>query len=559
MTPTQPAKETIYIDAEDEITAVIDKMRAAESKIIALVLPKRATTMQSIVNLKLLKRTAEEAKKSLVLITSERNLLPLAGAVGLHVAKTLQSKPAIPPVPKVSEAPENLEDEVDEEDVPIDPHTSIGQLAGHVATEETIELDNDAAEVLPSKSSKLNGDKKQAKKLKVPNFDKFRLLIFAGIGVLLLMIVGGIFAFVILPKAKITIKTDTTSVSTDLLVTARTDAKSVDPTALIVPAVTKQLKKTDTEKAPATGQRDDGTKATGTVTILNCNKDHESVTVPAGSLLSTTNSGTALAFVTNETVTIPQSNFTGSGVCKNDSSKIVAVTAQNAGDKHNLSAHRQFSISISGLSGTDSSAMTGGTSKMVQIVSATDIESAKQKAVDRITAAATNELKAQLAADNALVLTETFAASEPAVSSAPNVGEQASEVNVTVTITFVQLGAKKDDIKVLVENDAKKRIDTSKQAIQDNGVEKAVVRVTEKSASEAKFQLQTIVVAGAQLDAPAIKKEIAGKKKGDTQRIILARPGIKDVNIDYSPFWVFSTPKQASHTTIIFEQANEPR
>src|SRR5436190_17633981 len=94
--PAAKAKETIYVDVEDDITAIIDKVEAAKAKVVALVLPKRSTTLQSTVNMRLLKRSAESADKDLVLVTSEGALLPLAGAVGLHVAKNLQSAPKVP-------------------------------------------------------------------------------------------------------------------------------------------------------------------------------------------------------------------------------------------------------------------------------------------------------------------------------------------------------------------------------------------------------------------------------------------------------------------------------
>ena len=96
-------KDTIYIDVDDEITTIIDKLRSSPGKIVALVLPKRATVFQSIVNMKLLKRTADNAKKHVVLVTSEAALMPLAGTVGLYVAETPQSKPEIPPVPGVDD------------------------------------------------------------------------------------------------------------------------------------------------------------------------------------------------------------------------------------------------------------------------------------------------------------------------------------------------------------------------------------------------------------------------------------------------------------------------
>ena len=94
MEPSQ--KDTVYIDIDDEITSIIDKVSSSESKLVAGALPKRATMLQSSVNMKLLKKAADSAKKQVVLITSETSLLPLAGLAGLHVARTLQSKPAIP-------------------------------------------------------------------------------------------------------------------------------------------------------------------------------------------------------------------------------------------------------------------------------------------------------------------------------------------------------------------------------------------------------------------------------------------------------------------------------
>src|SRR5438270_1969810 len=107
------SKDVIYIDIDDEITSIIDKVQSSDAKILALVLPKRAAVFQSIVNMKLLKRAADSAKKNLVLITSEAGLLPLAGAAGVHVAKSLTSKPEIPAGPPGMEDTEETVDEAE--------------------------------------------------------------------------------------------------------------------------------------------------------------------------------------------------------------------------------------------------------------------------------------------------------------------------------------------------------------------------------------------------------------------------------------------------------------
>ncbi|MBX4201635.1 hypothetical protein KW803_01935, partial [Candidatus Saccharibacteria bacterium] len=97
--PPKPSKDVIYVDVDDEITSIIDKVENSPEKVVALVLPKRAASLQSTVNMKLLARSAKTAGKNPVLITSESSLMPLAGVAGLHVAKNLQSKPEIPDLP----------------------------------------------------------------------------------------------------------------------------------------------------------------------------------------------------------------------------------------------------------------------------------------------------------------------------------------------------------------------------------------------------------------------------------------------------------------------------
>jgi hypothetical protein len=190
MNTAKPSKDVIYLDLDDEITSIIDKVENSKSKIVALVLPKRATTLQSIVNMRLLKRSAEKAGKNVVLITGEAALLPLAGAAGLHVAKNLQSKPEIPPSPDMDmddmpgEPAAETEGAADaDEGAPakIDYSKPIGELAAaSMVDEESIPLEDTDDGTEQSGDS---GDKKKPKKdkrLAVPNFERFRLLVGLG-------------------------------------------------------------------------------------------------------------------------------------------------------------------------------------------------------------------------------------------------------------------------------------------------------------------------------------------------------------------------------------------
>jgi len=325
-------KDTIYIDIDDEITGVIDKLQASNGKIVALVLPKRAAVFQSIVNMKLLKRAADAGKKNMVLITSEAGLLPLAGVAGIHVAKTLNSKPEIPLAPQ---AFDDVEETVEEDasltdDEELDASQPVGVLAGTAATTaaiaakpsddamETLTLDDEdlppeAAAAPGAKDFKAPGKKKKDKKdkkLAVPNFERFRLILV--IAVLVLILGGGGFAFASasLQKATITIKTDATSVNTSVPLILSTSATTLNAASGTAPAKLAQTQKTYTQQVATTGQKNNGNKASGSVTVINCSGGQ--VDIPAGTGYSSNGN----TYIGQAAVSVPDSNYSKAGDCK---------------------------------------------------------------------------------------------------------------------------------------------------------------------------------------------------------------------------------------------------
>jgi len=542
-------KDVIYLDLDDEITTIIEKLHGAKSKIVAFVLPKRASVFQSIVNMKLLKRTADDTNKHIVLITSEPGILPLAGAVGVHVAKTLQSKPVIPPAPTAVSNLVVSDEESTDEDVQLDETKPIGELAGVPEETETIELDNSdeatSAAVVPKKPFN--------KKLKIPNFNKFRVRLFLGGAALILILIGWYIAAFVMPKAKILIKTDTSTLTTDVKFTAKTDATALDLENSVVPAKLSELSKTDNEKVAASGQKNTGDKAKGTMNLTNCINDAQSHTVPSGTSFSSGN----FTFVTTEAVTLDPAVFSGN-TCRSDDfglDKDVPVIAVSPGDSYNLSA-RSYTSSISGIQASGSN-MSGGTTKLVKVVAQSDIDNAKQKIQERANSAVAPELQQQLADQDYVGLADTLATGKTTVTSSPNVNEEATEVTVTLATIYTMVGMKKSDVSELIKHKAQDQIDPNQQVILKDGLDEAVFKVTEKKPNnETDLTLQTVVEAGPQLNESNLKKEIAGKKKGDAQKIIQSRPGVKDVTINYSPFWVYSTPSRTSKITIVIESAN---
>lgn len=555
-------KDTIYIDIDDEITGIIDKLKGSDGKIVALVLPKRASVFQSIVNMKLLKRAADSEKKNLVLITSEAGLLPLAGAAGVHVAKTLTSKPVIPTGPDDFDEDEEVDEDATEEleqAAEPDPKAPVGELAaagvagaaiGKASKKdddvETLNLDNE--DVAPaagaSAAKKASSAPKKDKKLKVPDFDRFRLMLIAGGLALLLLIIGFVVANKVLPSATILIKTNASTVDVSMDLNLSTEAKTLNEQDNTVPAKVASAPKTYTQQTTATGQKNNGNKASGTVTLTNCTD--EDVAVPAG----TGTSSNGNTYITQQTVNVPASDFFSNGNCKKNRSASVSIIAQSGGASYNLSSGATFSVAgyskVTGQGGN----ITGGTDNIVKIVTQNDVNTAKSKITP-----ADDEMKKtlsdQLKKDNLYPITATYAAAPATTTSSPNVGDPGDTVTVTETVTYTMFGVKEDDLNKLLDNAIDAELDSNKQGILDNGLSSMVYNVDALTANSAKMTASTTATVGPDLDVAVITKESAGKKPGAIKDELRTNPDVTDVEVKLSPFWVSSVPNKESKIKVI--------
>jgi len=565
-------KDTIYIDIDDEITGIIDKVQGSSSSVVALVLPKRATVFQSIVNMKLLKRAADSSGKNLVLITTEAGLLPLAGAAGVYVAKTLTSKPEIPAGPAIAdEEEENVgEDETVEPEEDLTAENAgdvpIGELAGAAAVGglaasklsnkddvETLQLDNEdlPTDITPPGGKTFEpptGKKSKPKKdknLKVPNFERFRLLLIIGGALLVALIVAGFFGVKILPKATIDIQTNAVNVDVTAPLTLSTTQKTLDLENNTLPAKYQQIPKTYTQTAATTGQKNNGNKATGNITVTNCSQTDD-ITLPAGTGFSSNGN----TYISQSSVTVPASSFK-KGVCQNDGKAGVQVIAQSGGTAYNIPAGSTFKIAYntSSLSATGDT-MSGGTDNIVQSVNQNDINNAKSKIVVD-DPSVKKDLANQLTKSGYYPITDTYVATTPVVTTSAKVGEVANTVTVTEQVTYSMYGVKKGDLQKVVEANVKSQIDTSKQSILNDGLARATYNVETNSPTSAQVTMTTTATVGPDLDIDSIKQNAMGKKSGEVKSDLESQPGVKSVTVKLSPFWVSSVPNKDKKITVI--------
>ena len=83
--------QTFYIDIDEEITSVVERLRHARTSEIILVVPKRALLIQSIVNLRILKREADEARLQLMMVTQDKLGKILIEKAGIFVQQKMDN------------------------------------------------------------------------------------------------------------------------------------------------------------------------------------------------------------------------------------------------------------------------------------------------------------------------------------------------------------------------------------------------------------------------------------------------------------------------------------
>lgn len=550
---TAKGKDTVYIDVDEEITSIISKISNSPKDIVALVLPKRASAMQSIVNMKLLKRTADQNSKQVVLITSEPRLIPLAGIAKLHVAPNLTSKPYMPKEPTASSASDKP---VEVSGGEVDPGTPVSLLAPDAKfadDQEPIPIDNTAKPTAPIPPNKPKAGK--GNKFKIPNFTKFRKkMIFGGLAALLvigLLIYGLIFA----PKAKVLVKAETSETALSLPFIADTAATELDKDSNIVQALTKEAQKNDSEKVETSGEENKGDKASGEVsmTVKKCTPPlDEPPAVPSGTGISANNQ----TYITQEKASFA---FAGaSGSCVNyKSPNPIPIVSQKGGKANNVPSGTNFSVAGRSDVAASGSA-SGGTDKIVRVVSLTDIDKAKER-INSKQNTVQEDMKTEFARQGYVPINESFSSTDADYVVSTAIGAEANEVSVSVTIKYAMLGVKEDDIKALIEEQIKEDDQNGGQKVLNDGLAQAKFTPSEPqkklSDKQKAFTLESKVVLGPEIKQDEIKQQISGKKTGEAEDLIKDRAGLADPKIELSPFWVRKIPK-ASRITIEVQQAD---
>lgn len=544
-------KDVIYIDTEDDITAIIGKVRASEHKIVALVPPKRIGAIQSAVNLKLVQRAAGQADKHLVLISSNAALTALAGSANIPVAKNLQSKPEVAEIPAIDI--DDGEDVIDGSDMAAAPKGSAkSDLDDAIAAaDDDLGASAGVAPARPVRATPSGPRVAGGRGIKIPNFDKFRKKLFL-IGAAAVLLIGFlVWAIVFAPAAKITITARTSDSSLNTLVKMG-DSLTTSLRDGTVKSMTKTVKKDVSVPFTATGSKNVGEKATGTIVMQVCVSTFPPAT-PA-----TVPAGTTVTSGGNQYVTNAAATFSGVGYgngCANYKSGSVPITAANGGASYNTSSGASFTVS-GGSGVTAQGSAAGGTDKTVQVVQQSDVDTVS----NNILSSSDNDTAKKSLQDafgsDYVVLDGSFKSDTSAVKPTPVVGAEADggKGALAGSVTFSMVAVPKKELGTFLDAYFTQQIDgQDNQKVYDNGVKS--VSFTNVNAVDSGFtaNITTNGKIGPKIDDKALKEYAKGKRFGEIQSYVKSINGVEDVDIKFSPFWVNSAPNDVNKIHVEFK------
>lgn len=533
-------KDIIYIDVEDDITAIIGKVKDSNEKIIALVPPKRVGVLQSAVNLRLLQRAAEQNDKRIVLITSNQALSGLAAAASIPIARNLQSKPELAEIPALEV--DDGEDVIDGSQLPVGEHAK--QATSDDADDEAdlIEGVDIEQEVPKGPTPATIRPKKTSGAKKVPNFGIFRKRLVLIIAAAVLLIGGLVWAIVFAPSATIIVTARTTEVTVNDVVTFGSQTNAEQGT---LKSVSQKIEKENTIEFSATGEKDVGEKATGTVRFSTGSIANLGLTIPAGTSVT---SSSGKVFTTTSAVTFNLSNYTGVDT---------GVVAAESGPDYN-GADGSVGGAPSGVSASFTGPTSGGTTKMVPIVTAADVQKAKERLVE----ASNDEMKKELEgkfASNVKVIAASFNVDYGDVKAQPAIGEEVSDKKATLVskTVYTLTGVEESELTAYLEQTLKKQMqDQTTQKIYESGMKDAQLNEFTKNGKTLSVRLVASGQIGPIIDENEIKAKVAGKRFGEVREDLTKINGVSDVDVKFSFFWVRTVPSNQEKITVEFNVHN---
>ena len=561
-------KDVVYIEPEDDITDIISKIENSKQKIVALVPPKKAGILRSLVNIKLIAKAGTNAKKTVVLVTVDPSIVKLAAASKLPVTKDLQTPPTVPhDKPEIDETvTEKVEDEEEKDD------KKMREAEAEAEAEEEAKDEEKSDEKGKKKAKK---EKKEKKEKKLPDNPVLAwivshkgLVIGLTVG-LILLILFLIWALVFAPAVTISVvrRTTESNFSENVTFTDKLAEENASEGKFYLEQKTNENKiKRDIE---ATGKKNVGEYAHGEVVVYAYFKQSGTIAINAGSTFTLSN----LSYTSTE-----NRNLTWSGKsveeCLNAGqptiitsgcliSGRVPVKAVAPGTSYNIAASNTGWSTTAPVGAYTDNAMGGGTDKTITVVTQADVDKVVATIKTGDKAVAKNNLIESIKessndSSTVFIIESSYkqSVSDPEVS--PKVGEEVKEgtkPSLTVTVTDSIYIIDETKVREFITEKAKLANNYKIYQIGDETKEYNGLFIENFIKDQDKYtgKLKTTYISGPSVTENDIVEVVRGKGIGTAKHDVAEIDGIKDITFTTSYPWVSSVPNDPERITVSFE------
>lgn len=541
--------EVIYLEPDEEITSVIDKIKNTKASKLGLVVPREATLLQSVVNLRLLAREAQSLGKEIAIVTGDKIGRNLAAQVGLPVYNSIdEQKPVFQPSPPRPSSEEIIELDMAEKEMVSPPPPGVKV---HHFQDKSVIWRKHAPPVFKPKVTPQGETKLPLAKNR--DFTRAKKIIWPILAILVVLL--GIAAYLLLPKAqvKVFVLSEDLKKSLQVVISDKINLPSLEQNAL--PGEIVEANKEKQERFSTTGKKNIGENAKGTLTVYNSwdSSPHEFSN-------GTKFSSSSKTFLTTEDFTIPGSSVKEGNLVPGSVS--VPIEAENPGEEYNVKAGRFTILGLPAaeqekIYGTLANDLTGGFSKEVQVVSKEDYDNAKKKLVDELSLEVKKEFEEQTQGKK--VLEKAIVIPDPEINSTAGIDQEAKEfemkVNYKEQAMVFDFNAFKDFVVQVLE----KQVPSDKMvAIPNDESIGLVVDKTTYDKGEMSLNVNALAKISSKISSSKIRTAILGKKSTEAEQYIKSQEGISRVEINMWPSWWFmKIPNMERNVNIQIEYLTE--
>jgi hypothetical protein len=596
--------EFIYLEPDGEITEVIERIREAESDLVVVVIPRGSSLGQSIVNLKLLLRKADDFDKKIAIVCGDQISQNLSRQIGLvcfsrlNDAKKADYKTVFKEAKKEEQEAEEerptfaeeKEEKVDQsqfgglkvkkyskEDKPVEEIAEEGEEVSEDEVDscpeeetdpepteqykgyERQETDKPAHTSLP-KEVVINRPEKESasyvyKGSKRRGSDHTAVKKFTAF-LSILLVVGLVFSYVFLPyaKASVVLSTEDLDVSKEILVD--TTVVQPDTSNLSLPGEIISLEKEKTKTFNSTGEKNVGEKATGKITIYN-SWSVDPQTIASGAVFV---SGSK-TFISTADVSVPGATIS---LVEGEQKVIpgtadVAVEAKESGEAYNIGPSTFTITSLpekrqAKITGQSKEAMKGGSNKIIKFVTEDDLGKAVVTLEEELKPEATAELATLASKKSVIYFTDQLSSETISQDFTKKANEESETFELKLKKIFYAVSFVEKSLKELLKKSVEADLAADMMLVNADKAEiKYEVLTSDVDAGTLKMKADFVGKTGHKYEESEIIKKITNQKLSVAIAEVKSLAGVSDVSIDNWPKFLSRTPLLNLRVTAEFD------